>query len=458
MTLQSLRFRLLSAAALSVSVALALAGFGLVALFEHHVERRLDAELGIHLKYLVGHIELTDDGHIHVAGNSPNPSFQQPLSGRYWQIQDEVRPTLLRSRSLWDFQLALADDDLRPGVVHRHELEGPAGHSLLVREQQFILHPRTEARRLRVAVAIDRADLLAARQAFTADILPYLGLLALAFLVASYAQVRMGLSPLKRVRSGVFAVREGQTNRLANDYPDEVSPLVDEINELLEARDKAVESARAWTADLAHGLNTPLTALGADARRLRRKGDTDIADDLDHLVQVMRSRVDRELIRARLRAAGTANPRQTPVTPVVDGVVRTLQRTPKGQLLSWRVEIPEMAVAAMPDDYLAELIGNLLENACKWATTLVEITARYSSESVLIDIEDDGPGVAEKELDRLGQRGLRLDEHTAGSGLGLAIVGDICAAYSGGFGLERSELGGLAVRVRLPSGVLSDAR
>jgi len=304
MSPRSLRFRLLSAAALSVTAALGVAGFALVALFEHHVQRRIDAELEVYLNHLIGHIELGENGLIRVTGAGPAPGFRQPLSGLYWQIQDEVRPTLLRSRSLRDFRLPLPQDELALGVVHRHEIDGPDAQPLLVREQQFILHPRTEARRLRVAVAIDRNDLLEARSAFTADLLPYLGLLALAFLSASYLQVRMGLSPLERVRSAVLDVREGRCERLPNRYPEEVSPLVEEINELLGARDRAVESARAWTADLAHGLKTPLTALTADARRLRKKGESAIADDLDHAVQVMRSRVDRELIRARLRTGG----------------------------------------------------------------------------------------------------------------------------------------------------------
>lgn len=453
MTLQSLRFRLLSAAAISVSLALVPAGFGLVTLFEHHVERHLDTELEIYLKHLIGHIELTEEGRIHVTGNLPDPRFRQPLSGRYWQIQDEVRPTLLRSRSLWDFHLVLPDDTLSLGVVHRHELAGPADQSLLVREQQFILLPGTEARRLRVVIAIDRADLVVARAAFSADILPYIGLLALAFLGASYVQVRMGLSPLDRVRNGVLAVRDGQTNRLSNDYPDEVSPLVDEINELLQARDQAVDSARAWTADLAHGLKTPLTALGADAERLRHKGDTESAEDLDHLVQIMRARIDRELIRARLRAARPANLVQAAVAPVVHGVVRTLERTPQGQGLDWWVEIPAESTVAMPTDDLAELLGNLLENASKWAHTQVQVTLTLSGNTVTLCVEDDGPGVPEAELALLGQRGLRLDEQKAGTGLGLAIVGDILAAYDGSLLLEQSALGGLAARARIPSGM-----
>ncbi len=445
----SLRIRLLSAAALSVSLALMPAAFGLVALFEHHVERRLDSELGIYLSHLIGHVELGDNGRIRVVGDAPAPSFNQPLSGLYWQIQDEVQPTLLRSRSLWDYQIPLPEDELRLGAAHRHELPGPAGQSLLVREQQFILEPSTLARRLRVAVAADRADLLSARAAFTTDILPYLILLALTFLLASYVQVRMGLSPLKRVRRGVFSVRAGRTQRLTDQYPEEVSPLVDEINELLRDRDRAVENARTWTADLAHGLKTPLTALGADAQRLRRQGEDAIADDIDDLVHAMRARVDRELTRARLQLARRGGGRAA-LGPVIDGLVRTLKRTPRGEELEWRLEIPFQASAAITADDLAELAGNLLENAVKWGRSLVCVRVFVEGEMVCLRIEDDGPGVAPEAIGRLAERGVRLDEQKDGAGLGLAIVGDIVAAYKGRLQLEASALGGLAVQVRLP--------
>jgi signal transduction histidine kinase len=258
-------------------------------------------------------------------------------------------------------------------VVHRHELSGPGGQSLLVREQQFILHPRNEALRLRVAVAMDRADLLAARAAFTNDMLPYLGLLALAFLAASYLQVRLGLSPLNRVRNAVTAVREGSSQRLSRDYPDELAPLVDEINELLEARDLTVEKARAWTADLAHGLKTPLTALGADVQRLRKLGQNEIADDLEQLAQAMRARVDRELVRARLQMAAPGANRQSSLAAVVKAVVKTLQRTPRGGELDWDLRLSPTATVLVPEDDLAELVGNLLENAVKWAGSAVSV-------------------------------------------------------------------------------------
>jgi signal transduction histidine kinase len=449
-SLRSLRFRLLSAAAISVSLALVLAGFALVSLFEHHVTRRLDAELEVYLNHLIGHIALDPQGRITVTGDSPAPGFRQPLSGRYWQIQDESSHRLLRSRSLWDFQIPLPPDELDLGVVHRHELAGPGGQSLLVREQQFILHPRNEALRLRVAVGMDRADLLAARAAFTNDMLPYLGLLALAFLAASYLQVRLGLSPLKRVRNAVTAVREGSAQRLPRDYPDELAPLVDEINELLEARDRTVENARAWTADLAHGLKTPLTALGADAQRLRKLQQNEIADDLEQLAQAMRARVDRELVRARLQVAAPGANRQSSLAAVVEAVVKTLKRTPRGGELDWDLRLSPTASVLVPEDDLAELVGNLLENAAKWARSTVSVGVAVSGGQVRMDVEDDGPGVDAATTELLTRRGVRLDQRKDGSGLGLAIVGDILAAYHGSLRLGRSELGGLAVDVRLP--------
>ena len=340
MPVRSLHFRLLAAAAVSIAIALAAAAFGLVTLFEHHVGSRLELELETDLRQLIARIEVAQDGRIHITSDLADPRFEEPLSGLYWQIENDDRPTLLRSRSLWDTKLDLPRDALRLGVVHHHTLPGPAGQSLMVRERQVILRPQTEARRLRIAVAIDRQTLVDARQSFSSDMLPYLSLLAVALILASWAQVHMGLAPLDKIRRGVAAIRSDPSQRLTETFPAEVRPLVDEINELLDERDDAVERARAWTADLAHGLKTPLTTLNADAQRLRDAGQGEMADNLDHLAQSMRQRVDRELIRARLRAAGGATAQHAQLLPVVNGVMKTLQRTPLGERLSWLANIP----------------------------------------------------------------------------------------------------------------------
>ena len=450
MTRNALRFRLLIAAAVSISVALVIAGFGLVALFERHVERRIGSELETYLGQIAGNISLSAEGRIRFDLDLADPRFGQPLSGLYWQIQDHDRPTLLRSRSLWDSVIELPDDKLASGMVHRHTLPGPGGRSVLVRERRISLRPGTGEHRLRIAVAVDTGDLLAARKAFAADMLPYLALIALVLILAVWMQVRIGLAPLDAVRRGVTVIRSGARRRLSSDYPDEVMPLVNEMNALLDAREQAVERARAWTADLAHGLKTPLTVLSADAQRLREQGNPTIAQDLEQLAETMRGRVDRELIRARVRSGVQMSQARADTGEIIRRIVRTLKRTPKGAELEWRVGGADGAFAAILPDDLAELLGNLLENGAKWADTTIRVAVSLD-DAVAISIEDDGPGVPDGQLENLGLRGLRLDERRQGSGLGLAIARDIAGAYRGDLTFDRSPLGGLAVVVQLPT-------
>lgn len=451
MSLRSLHVRLLVAAIISTSAALVIAGFGLVNLFGHHVERTLDRQLETFISELIGGIEPDGKGGIVLTRSLSDPRFDEPLSGLYWQIQDDAHRILIRSRSLWDDLLDLPRDELALNVVHRHESPGPGGQHLLVREQQVIVLPETLAYRLRVAVAIDRGDLIGSRAAFSKDLWPYLLVLGVTLLLAAGWQVHMGLAPLDQVRRGVLAIRTGHARRLPPGYPDELQPLVSEINDLLSSRDQAVEDAQAWSGDLAHGLKTPLTALSADAQRLRDLGQDDMADGLEELADGMRQRVDRELIRARLRNPVARAPQRTPLGKTLAAVVNTLKRVPAGENLDWRVDIPEGVEVTMPVVDLAELLGNVLDNAVKWAEREIRVVVTRDREAWRVLVEDDGPGVPETELARLGERGLRLDERTVGTGLGLAIVRDICAAYACRLEFSGAASGGLAVAVYLPS-------
>jgi len=474
-TRRSLRFRLLLAAALSIGLALLVAGVGLTALFERHVQRRVEVALDNTLGLILGHVETAPDGRIRFDLPLADPRFQTPLSGLYWQLEDQVRPTLLRSRSLWDAVLDLPADVLPDGTLHLHLLAGPAGQSLLVLERAVIYRAGSEDRRLRVAVGLDRREIAEARAAFAVDVLPYLVLLGAVLMLAAWVQVRVGLAPLDAVRLGVRAIRAGQVRRLPTDYPDEVRPLAEEVNTLLEAQDQAIERARAWTADLAHGLKTLLVVLAADAQRLRAAGHPELAEDLDTLAQTMRRRVDRELIRARVRARAGAltgiglgnggEPGPDPASGPTRGpagagagadlavtlarVIRALERTPKGSHLDWDLDCPAAAPVPVLLEDLTELLGNCLENASNWAAGRVGIRVTLG-ERVLVQIEDDGPGVPDEWLADLGQRGLRLDERTPGFGLGLAIAHDICDAYGAGIRFARAALGGLAVTLDLP--------
>jgi signal transduction histidine kinase len=471
-TRRSLRFRLLVAAAVSTGLALLAAGFGLSALFERHVTRYQEARLAQGLDQILGNLELGPEGRVRLSAIPADPRFETPLSGLYWQVQDEARDTLLRSRSLWDQVLSLPGDALPDGVLHRHDLSGPAGQPLMALERRVLFRPESDARPLRVAVALDRRELVAARRDFAIDMLPYLVVLGLVLMLAVWVQVRVGLAPLERLRRGVQAIRSEGLRRLPLDHPDEVLPLVEELNALIEAQEGAIERARAWTADLAHGLKTPLVALAADAERLRALGQPGLADDLEQLAQAMRRRVDRELIRGRIRArqsgpnpalpgpSGVGAP--APVADLgacLDGVIRTLARTPRGLGIDWDLECAPGIRVALAQEDLAELLGNVLENAVQWARRRVLVlvipgargpVASGRGAWVEVRVEDDGAGVPQSALPLLGQRGLRLDQSTRGSGLGLAIVQDICDAYGAQVDFAPAGLGGLRVQIRLP--------
>jgi signal transduction histidine kinase len=446
---RSLRTRLWVGAALSITLALAVAGLGLLTLFERHVERRIGEELRAQLNQLAAAVTITPQGEVELAREPADPRFDQPLSGLYWQIDGPARPGLLRSRSLWDHLVELTDDDLDPGTVHAHEIMGPDEQPLLVRERRILLQAAGGLTPLRLMVGIDRAELIIARNAFAADMLPYIAVIALVLAMASFVQIQTGLAPLDAVRRGLGEIRTGRTGRLGEAYPYEVMPLVGEVNALLEAREQAIERARAWTADLAHGLKTPLGALVADAQRLREQGNAPLADDLEHLAMAMRRRVERELVRARLRSGTGLQSAHADVVETIHRLLRTLQRTPEGARLDWQLLAPAQARAAVIPDDLLELLGNLLENAAKWARTEVDIRVT-TGDRIEIGIEDDGPGVPAEQTPRLGERGLRLDERREGSGLGLAIARDVVDAYGGAIDFQRASKGGLSVRVSLP--------
>ena len=450
MTQRSLRFRLLVAAVISVSAALVIAGISLVVMFERHVERRIGSELDTYLNQITATVSVTTNGRIAFTHNLADPRFDQPLSGLYWQIQDEERPTLLRSRSLWDNVIELPDDNLTPGAVHGHLLPGPAGQTLIVHERQIFFQANNSERRLRIAVAVNEQTLVEARNAFAADMLPYLVVMASVLLVAAWVQVQIGLAPLDAVRRGVTKIRSGAKRRLERLYPDEVMPLVDEMNGLLEAQEQTIERARTWTADLAHGLKTPLMVLTADSQRLREEGHMSIADDLDQLAETMRRRVDRELIRARVRSGIEKKRMRADAAVAVNGVVRTLKRSPRGAVLRWLLDVHDGADAAILPEDLTELLGNILENATKWANKAVSVSVTKGNKTISIRVEDDGPGVPENQLNTLGQRGVRLDEQKQGTGLGLAIAREVSEAYDGALSFEQSHMGGLAVTVQIP--------
>jgi signal transduction histidine kinase len=255
----------------------------------------------------------------------------------------------------------------------------------------------------------------------------------------------MGLRPLKALRQRVAEVRAGLIRHLSPDAPPEVQPLVEEVNALLEAQER--ERSRGLAADLAYGLKTPLAALTGDARRLRDAGQSDIARDIESVGRAMSRIVDRELARARSRGAVRHKAAlSTELAPLVHSLLATLVRTPAGARVSFDPQIPTGLRVPMDRTDLAEVLGNVLDNAAKHAVSRVRIVASQEPSRTSIAIEDDGPGIPLGAEASAMQRGVRLDERAEGSGLGLAIVRDILDTYDWRLVLGKSAaLGGLKI-------------
>jgi signal transduction histidine kinase len=446
----SLRRRLLAAGAASILIALALAGLGLTLLFERHVERRVVIELEMDLRQLIGQIGRGENGDLILERPLADPRFEEPLSGLYWQITEVPGRILLRSRSLWDVTLDLPPDRLRTGEVHRHTIVGPGGATLLVLERHIALPQSLGGNSIRAAVAIDRGEIHVAGRAFASELAPSLAVLAAVLIAAAWVQVRIGLRPLDAIRRRLAAIRNGTAARLGTDFPDEVQPLSAEVDGLMDTQDATIERARAHAADLAHGLKTPLTVLADDAQQLRRRGEVDLADEIAALVEGMRRHVERELARARagIRARGGAN---EPIFPVAEQVVEVMRRTPRGKKLGWTIDIPSDLAVGIDAQDLAEVLGNLVENAAQWAKSSVRLCGWQGNTAAGLFVEDDGPGVPDHEIEAVLARGGRLDAAKPGTGLGLAIVGDLVETYGGSLVLNRSPLGGLRAELMLPS-------
>lgn len=441
----SIRLRLWSAAAISIVLALAIAGVGLSYLFERHVERRVESELTVELNQLIAGTVL-DGGILQVTSPPIDPRFKVPLSGYYWQVEDTTTGRIVRSRSLWDEALTLPPAGRDDGSIHLREISGPAKAGLIAVDR-LIVDPG--GRSFRAIVAEDHQTVAVALAQYIAELAPALLLLAVALIVANFVQISIGLKPLEGLRLAVHDVVARRRARLDVVAPDEVQPLANEIDRLLDEQEKALVRARSRATDLAHGLKTPLQVLSSDIRTLRAKGETVLADEIEGSSAAIRRHVERELARARL-APDIVPGSATSVADVARDVVAVVSRTPRGSIIGFAVDVKDDVRAAVDAGDLAEILGNLLENAGRFATSSVRIDGWTMGDSTTLIVADDGPGIADADKPAALLRGIRLDAGT-GTGLGLAIVSDIVAAYHGRVQLADAEPG-LKVVLTFPKG------
>lgn len=443
MTRRSLRLRLALAGAASIVAALVAAFFVLSTLFERHVERRIASELVLHLNQIIAGIAEQPGSALVLAAPPVDPRFDRPLSGLYWQIESDGKR--LRSRSLWDDVLTMPD--IAAGVVHMETVMGPGGVQLLLVEREVVTPAQAGAKTMRVAVAIDRSDISRATDEFEGDLLPYLQVLAVLLLAASFVQIFVGLRPLATLTERLSAIRAGKAERLGSDFPDEVLPLTGEVDALLQSRENQLRKARERAADLAHGFKTPLQILSGDVLRLRERGEEAVARDIEAIILRMRRHVDHEMARAR--QAERSHAARSDLGRVAAQVVGVVSRTPAGRDLDWQQEIEPGLVLRMDAEDLAEVLGSLAENAARYARTTISISGRADEETAIIEVSDDGPGIPESEIGFVLKRGGRLDTTSEGAGLGLAIAESFVEEANGVLVLENRNPG-LCARITLP--------
>lgn len=378
------------------------------------------------------------------------PSYRTPLSGRYFIV--EIDGNRWRSRSLWDSQLW--DDKTQAGHTRIPAAEGPVAGLIAGPVGQRLLCLRADYQRygtdVVIVVAADVAPLLTEFRRIGFVLLGLAGATMLLLVWLQQAWMRRALSPLAQAQRQLQELQQGARERLDAEAPPELQPLLAEINRLLLFTRQSLQRSRNALGNLGHALKTPLAVLVSLADR----ADPALREPLQQQLAQMQQRIGRELARAR--TAGNVVPgiwfsaRQD--LPLLIESLRFAHAHAHAPAVTWRA--PEQAVPLERDDML-ELLGNLLDNACKWARQRIELVIDVQADaaggsSLLIDLQDDGPGIDDPLRDQVLVRGSRLDERVEGHGLGLGIVNDIVTAYGGDIRLEKSALGGLQVCVRLP--------
>ncbi len=456
MRANSLALRLFFSAATWTVVILVVTGIVLSSLYRGAVERAFDRRLNVYLRTLVADVATPDEANDRFPQTLGEPLFELPLSGWYWQVTrlDTARPEIRSSRSLWDSTLphleglgvSASGSGARQGYV-----QGPEDQLLRLVERTIDLG---DEGRFLVAVAGDAAEIDEETRGFDRALMITFAVLAFVLLLITTFQVRFGLAPLNRISQGLAAIRSGSAERLEGDFPVEVAPLARETNALIDANREIVTRARTHVGNLAHAIKTPLSVIMNEAST---HPDDPLATKVREQTDIMRDQVAHHLERARLAARVAVIGTVTEVRPVVTALVRTMEKIHHTRGIAFELDAPEDARFRGERQDLEEMIGNLVDNACKWAQarvaveTFVDRREAQSERRILrIVVDDDGPGLTPQQREQVARRGRRLDQTKPGSGLGLSIVVELASLYGGGLSLGTAPLGGLRAELVLP--------
>ncbi|MHA6297417.1 sensor histidine kinase [Devosia sp. CAU 1758] len=419
---------------------LAAAAIILQYLFTTTLERSVREDLEAAMTRLIALIDL-ETSDLALTAPMPDPRYDTPLGGRYWQIENTHTGEMLRSRSLWDTVIPATAGD---ADGHQHFAGDQDLHLIYI--TRFIT---ADGRPLQVSLGEDHLPVHLATVDFQHDVFRLFLILGAVILAAAWLQLSLGLAPLNRLRRAIDEIRQGRTLRLGQGFPGEVRPLVNEVNALLDERETNIQRARQRASDLAHGLNTPLAALHGIAQRVRDRGNAPDADLIDDLAFEMSKRIDYQMRLSALRLRTGNYTESASINTAILRTITVLKKTGRGERLHWVAEMSGDWQVDIHRQDLIELVGVVLENAAKWATSRVVVHTTISPQSVTLHVADDGPGIPPEQLAQLGERGRRFDETMPGSGHGLAIVSEILVINNGRIEFGRSEQGGLLVRVTL---------
>ncbi len=445
----------LSAAFWSVLVLL-IAGLFLSAFYSAASQRAFDDRLHVYLRALVADVAQSVDDSATALGQMGEPQFELTNSGWYWQVTriDGQSPLIRSSRSLFAERLPMLSElgvSADKTGLRRAFVDGPDNRSLRLIER--VIDMGSEGQWL-IQVAATTEDLDLQKRRFVLALAASFALLALALVGATALQVRFGLQPLRRLQDEVAAIRRGDSERIDGPFPDDLAPLAGELNLLIASNREVVDRARTQVGNLAHALKTPLSVISNEAAA----ENSPLSAKVREQTTIMRDQVAWYLDRARAAARSTVIGASCEVQPSLAALVRTFEKIYSDRDVSFAyVCDPSLRFRGERQD-LEEMLGNLIDNAGKWAASRVTVTVREPERAagaadaafLAFCVEDDGPGLpAEKRAEALG-RGRRLDETKPGSGLGLAIVADLAKIYGGSLELQDSALGGLMAELTLP--------
>ncbi|QOZ24922.1 sensor histidine kinase [Bradyrhizobium sp. CCBAU 51753] len=453
----SLATRLFVSATAWLVIILAITGVILSSVYRDATERAFDRRLNLYLRTLIAEVATPDEPADRQFQSLGEPLFDLPLSGWYWQITrtDTEKGDTRASRSLWDKKLPKLEEhgvDLSAAGVRLGYVDGPEGQSLRMVERPVDLGADGK---FLVSVAGDATEIFDETRSFDYYLGGTFTALGVVLLLTTIFQVRYGLAPLKRISEAIADIRSGRAERLEGRFPVEIAPLARETNALIDANREIVERSRTHVGNLAHAIKTPLSVIVNEAGA---HAADPFASKVLEQAEVMRDQVAHHLERARIAARATIVSTITEVAPAIEGLRRTMEKIHRDREIAIEVKADPAARFRGERQDLEEMVGNLVDNACKWAASQVFIEvvvvtpeAPGAVPKLRVMVDDDGRGLSEAERAQVSRRGQRLDESKPGSGLGLSIVTDLAGLYGGSLTLSNAPIGGLRAELVLPT-------